>query len=301
MSLKVKLISCLSAFIIVASLMFISVFAATNVTLNIGGNVSFTASSVNAYITGNIAGNSAGGSTLTPIDIDASDNDGAVSMPSDWTAMDLTFTESASPITVTINIQNRSTDREIAVSLTDSTNILNVTVTRECDNVGIKATDSRNIPVGETVTYTFELSVQSQNSSASGAFSLAVGLENAEESYTVTVIYEANQEAIVDVAINDMQEFSSPNQIEGSEELPTSNSGDFSWDYKFYNVTRIAFGGFNSSITRAIIPSFTLTVTSDSGVNDSLYSGLYGVENGEFLGWYEITSDTVFNLASIPD
>ena len=183
MSLKVKLLSCISAFIIVASLMLISVFAATNVTLNIGGNVSFTASSVNAYITGSIAGNVAGGSTLTPIDIDASDSDGAVSMPSDWTAMDLTFTESASPITVTINIQNRSTDREITVSLTDSTNISNVTVTRECDGTGITASDSRNIPGEETITYTFELNVQSQNSSASGDFGLSVKLEKYEPVY----------------------------------------------------------------------------------------------------------------------
>ena len=104
MSLKIKLISCISAFVVVLSLMLISVFAATNVTLNIGGNVSFTANSVNALITGSIAGNVAGGSTLTTIDIDASDPNGPVSMPSDWTSMDLTFTESASPITVTINI-----------------------------------------------------------------------------------------------------------------------------------------------------------------------------------------------------
>ena len=180
MSLKVKLVSCLSAFIIVASLMLISVFAATNVTLNIGGTVSFTANSVNALITGSIAGNASGGDTLTPIDIDASDSDGAVSMPTDWTNMDLTFTESASPITVTINIQNRSTDRAIAVSLTDSTNISNVTVKRQCDGSRITASDSRNILGGETITYTFELTVQSQNGSASGAFSLAVGLENTE-------------------------------------------------------------------------------------------------------------------------
>ena len=190
MSLKVKLVSCISAFIIVASLLLISVFAATNVTLNIGGNVSFTANSVNAYITGSIAGNAAGGDTLTPIDIDASDSDGAVSMPSDWTDMDLTFSESANPITVTINIQNRSTDRRIAVSLTDSTSISNVTVTRECDNVGISSTDTRNILESDTITYTFELAVQSQNSSASGDFSLSIGLENSFDTtnyYSVTL------------------------------------------------------------------------------------------------------------------
>ena len=189
MSLKVKLISFISAFVLVVSLMLITVFAATNVSLNIGGNVSFTASSVNAYITGSIAGNAAGGSTLTPIDIDASDNDGAVSMPSDWTAMDLTFTESASPITVTINIQNRSTDRAIAVSLTDSTSISNVTVTRECNGSTVNASDSRNILGGQTITYTFELAVQSQNSSTNGDFALSVELENAGEitTYNVTL------------------------------------------------------------------------------------------------------------------
>ena len=110
-------------------------------------------------------------------------------MPADWTDMDLTFTESASPIIVTINIQNRSTDREIAVPLTDSTNISKVTVTRECDGTGITASDSRNISGGETITYTFELKVQSQNSSASGDFGLSVELENAVlEGYTATII-----------------------------------------------------------------------------------------------------------------
>ena len=189
MSLKVKLISCLSAFIIVASLMLISVFAATNVTLNIGGNVSFTASSVNAYITGSIAGNAAGGSTLTPIDIDASDSDGAVSMPSDWTAMDLTFTESASPITVTINIQNRSTDRDISVSLTDNTNISNVTVARKAGDTTLsQISDTRTITGGTTLTYTFTLTVNSNNNSTSGDFGLSVALESVIiPTYTATL------------------------------------------------------------------------------------------------------------------
>ena len=222
MSLKVKLVSCLSAFIIVASLMLISVFAATNVTLNIGGTVSFTANSVNALITGSIAGNAADGSTLTPIDIDASDSDGAVSMPTDWTNMDLTFSETANPITVTINIQNRSTDRAIAVSLADSTNISNVTVTRQCDGSSITASDSRDILGGQTITYTFELSVQSQNSSASGAFSLAIGLENTENVIVSQVINERARdyaEMIVTTEIESVTVSSSnsPGEVRGSE------------------------------------------------------------------------------------
>ena len=261
MSLKVKLVSCLSAFIIVASLMLISVFAATNVTLNIGGTVSFTANSVNALITGSIAGNATGGSTLTTIDIDASDSDGAVSMPSDWTNMDLTFTESASPITVTINIQNRSTDRAIAVSLTDSTSISNVTVTRECDSASINATDNRNIPAGETITYTFELSVQSQDSSASGAFSLAVGLENAGEveGYNFTLIL-TNENTITTPEFY----FKIDDEIIDNSIFDTSGT-----DTK-------QFTGYNLYIsTRTFVDTNTLNISSSSDKMDDaqVYAG----------------------------
>ena len=258
MSLKVKLVSFISAFIIVASLMLITVFAATNVTLNIGGTVSFTANSVNALITGSIAGNAAGGSTLTPIDIDASDSDGAVSMPSDWTNMDLTFTESASPIIVTINIQNRSTDRAIAVSLTDSTNISNVTVTRECDGSSITASDSRDILGGQTITYTFELTVQSQNSSASGAFSLVIGLENAENipSEDVIVSQVINErerdyaEMVVTTEIESVTVSSSnsPGEVRGSEiSIKVNRSNPALGDIYGLFVNEVLYGKATSS------------------------------------------------------
>ena len=267
MSLKVKLVSFISMFILVLSLMLISVFAATNVTLNIGGNVSFTASSVNALITGSIAGNAAGGSTLTTIDIDASDPDGPVSMPSDWTSMDLTFTESASPIIVTINIQNRSTDREIAVSLTDSTNISNVEVIRECDGVGINASDSRNIPGGETITYTFELNVQSQNSSANGAFDLTIGLETyvpqtydyftfdiKEDNQTVTLTaYNSSLSDSTDVVIPaTVSQNSSGEWIEGDTYTVTAINN---------NATSSSNSIFrNSGITSINLPSTLLSI-----------------------------------------
>ena len=266
MSLKVKLVSFISMFILVLSLMLISVFAATNVTLNIGGNISFTANSVNALITGSIAGNAAGGSTLTTIDIDASDPDGPVSMPSDWTSMDLTFTESASPITVTINIQNRSTDREIAVSLTDSTKISNVTVTRECDGASINASDSRNIPAGETITYTFELNVQSQNSSANGAFDLTIGLETPVPQTYEYFTFEENEDGQT-VTLTDYNP-----KLSDSTDITIPSTVDVVggvWqDGTTYTVTAITDGGFNagvfcnSGITSVKLPSTLQSIGS---------------------------------------
>ena len=269
MSLKIKLISCISAFVVVLSLMLISVFAATNVTLNIGGNVSFTANSVNALITGSIAGNVAGGSTLTTIDIDASDPNGPVSMPSDWTSMDLTFTESANPITVTINIQNRSTDRGIEVSLTDSTNISNVTVTRECDGASINASDSRNIPGGETITYTFELNVQSQNSSANGAFNLAIGLETPGPQTYKYFTFEENEDGKT-VTLTDYNP-SSSNSTDITIPSTVSQNASGEWvEGNTYTVTAIDNNTtsssnsifYNSGITSVKLPSTLQSIGS---------------------------------------
>lgn len=178
MSLKVKLVSVIVAFVIIVSLLMVGVYAATNVTLNIGGNVSFTATSVNALISGSVVG------TATPLELDdislsADTTDGAVTMPPSWQNVDLTYGDNGSPITVTITIENRSTDRGIDVTLADSSSISNVTIIRKCnDNTITTVPDNRDIGGGETVTYTFELTLNSRNNPASGTFSLGFNLQN---------------------------------------------------------------------------------------------------------------------------
>ena len=192
-------------------------------------------------------------------------------MPSDWTSMNLTFTESASPITVTINIQNRSTDREIAVSLTDSTNISNVAVTRECDGTSINASDSRNIPGGETITYTFELNVQSQNSSANGAFNLTIGLETPGPQTYEYFTFEVNEDGKTvtltdyDPSLSDSTDITIP---------ATVDLVDGVWqDGSTYIVTALANGSYmtgtgwagvftNSEITSIDLPSTLQSIGS---------------------------------------
>ena len=291
-SLKVKLISIVSAFILALSLLIVGVWAVGEVKhINLSGNVNFTISDNTLYI-----------------------KDIRVREAEDLTGQGTTI-ENFMPGFVNGDIDLNLGERTADTSFTLLFDVINTTTTEyKASTVstipnatlsvsGIIADDgvapseiTNSTPISGTIVMT--VTVQS-----AGTVSLDGIVIDIEENtgYTVTVYFDAGCESNASVAINDMQEFLSPNQIEGSEELDSSSSGSsFSWYYRFYNVKRIAFGVGYYSITR-IQPAYTLTVTSDSGVNDSLYSGPYGVENGEFLGWYEITSDTVFNLASIPN
>ena len=199
MTLKAKLISSILAFIMVASLMMVGIFASPTVTLQMGGNVSFSANGVYADITGNIVGTqdhpTGSPLQLSTISIDYTNTETEVDLSgtnSDWTTMPLTFDENGSEITVTMNIQNKASDRAIKVTITDNTNIENVTVARAYNNSTFSSnTDTQTINGGQNASYTFKLSVDSQNSPASGSFSLDVKLENTEnvesQKYTASI------------------------------------------------------------------------------------------------------------------
>ena len=199
MTLKAKLISSILAFIMVASLMMVGIFASPTITMQMGGNVSFTANGVYADITGNIVGTqdhpTGSPLQLSSISIDYTNTETEVDLSgenSDWTTMPLTFDENGSEITVTMNIQNKASDRAIKVTITDNTNIENVTVERAYNSTTFASnTDTRTINGGQSGRYTFKLSVGSQNSPASGSFSLDVKLENTEnveeQKYTASI------------------------------------------------------------------------------------------------------------------
>ena len=62
------------------------------------------------------------------------------------------------------------------------------------------------------------------------------------------------------------------------------------------NVTRIAFGGIGSKLTRVFTDPIDMTVTSNTGINESIYYAGHTNVDTDFLGWYELTQDTVFNI-----
>lgn len=182
MTLKAKLISSIVAFILVASLMVVSIFASPTITMQIGGNVSFTATSVHATITGSIAGSTQypTETSLTQIDIDYTDTTENITMPDDWSNMGLTFDENGTDIVVEITITNLASDRGIEIELTDSSSTSNYTIAKSA-SVGSSitgTTDTRSIGGKGVITYTFTLHVESRNNPASGQFTIGMKLNN---------------------------------------------------------------------------------------------------------------------------
>ena len=130
MSAKVKLISFISAFVLVLGIMIIGVLSAEQVQVNIGGSVSFNATNVYAKVSGNISRAKTGNKTFSTLTYSAEETTGN---ESDWTNLDLNFDSDATPILIEITVENLSTDRELQVSLENDiqANGLNISITKD--------------------------------------------------------------------------------------------------------------------------------------------------------------------------
>ena len=167
MSAKVKLISFISAFILVLGIMIIGVLSAEQVQVNIGGSVSFNATNVYARVSGNISGAETGNKTFSTLTYSAEETTGE---ESDWTNLALEFTETPDPIEITITVENLSTQRTLTVNLenTLSASGLNIAVTRDSGSYTLAANVDLPVSTGDgssTTTFTLSLTVANPDQS----------------------------------------------------------------------------------------------------------------------------------------
>ena len=169
MSAKVKLISFISAFVLVLGIMIIGVLSAEQVQVNIGGSVSFNATNVYAKVSGNISGAETGNKTFSTLTYSASETTGD---ESDWTNLVLEFTETPDPIEITITVENLSTQRTLTVNLENTLQGegLDIAVTR----------DSGSYNSGTNV----ELPVSTGDGSSTTTFTLTLTVANPDQSLT---------------------------------------------------------------------------------------------------------------------
>lgn len=178
MSNKVKLVSVISAFVLILSLVVAGVLAAQSATVNLGGTITFQARDVQATISSATVVNGTvvdAENKLQQIVLDA-DNDGATEIAT-WSGLDITFDESGDDVTITFTVTNDHGEKALIVTTTQTDGTTdNATMTTTVTG-GTGTVASNSIAVGSSAEYTVTFHIVDQNASASiTGFNLAIGL-----------------------------------------------------------------------------------------------------------------------------
>ena len=170
MTLKMKLTASISAFVLIIGLMLMGVFAVNQATVNMGGSINFTATDVYARVTGKIenAQGEYADKELPTIEFSA-END--TPDQSEWSGLNLLFDDDATPIVITVTVENLAKDRKLTASLTDNTAI-NENLVKDLKQDGVTYTsgttkdlDASTGDGTSTTTYVVTFSIADHNKS----------------------------------------------------------------------------------------------------------------------------------------
>lgn len=265
MSTKVKLASLISAFVLVLAIMMVAVMAVPTVTLNIGGNISFTATDLQVTISQGVLVNGTvedSANKMQGVKIDAY-NDGAEELAT-WTNLELTFDESGQDMTITFTITNNSKVDDIRATVTvDQGTTDNATV-----SVTTPSSSSVRIPANDgSQQFVVTFHINNRNDSASiENFEINIDLEKYESQVYDYFDFEVNSDGSSVTLTSFDEDLADTTDIE----IPATVSlEDGTWvEGNSFIVTAIADGlseggeytgvFYNSGITSIKFPS-TLT------------------------------------------
>ena len=170
MTLKMKLTSLIASFTLVIGLMLMGVFAVNQATVNMGGSINFTATDVYARVTGKIenAQGEYADKELPPLEFSA-END--TPDQSEWSGLNLLFDDDATPIVITVKVENLAKDRKLTASLTDNT-ATNENLVKDLKQDGVTYTSGETKELIQstghgtsTTTYVITFSIADRNNS----------------------------------------------------------------------------------------------------------------------------------------
>ena len=171
MTLKVKLVSAIAAFMMVLGIFIVAVLAASNASVNLSGSLSFQANDVVARVTG-----SATGAQINPqnLDVTYSSRD-TVGNETVWHDLALNFIDHRTAIVFSFTVENLSTERSLTLTFTDNL-AANANIEKEVLRDGGTYTSGAQIeldPMAEGITtnktsFTVEFRVADGDTSFSG-------------------------------------------------------------------------------------------------------------------------------------
>ena len=210
MSIKMKLVSCISAFILVLGIFIFGVLSAEQATVNLGGSISFDATDVYARVTGKVQ-NAQTNPTLDTLEFSATND---TPDQSSWSGLELQFDSRATDITIEVTVENLSMERELTVNVTDAlaTPVDNLGKTILLDGASYVSGMNKTIPVATAadasntskVTFTITLDVLDHNKSLpSTTFDYDINLY--DENSVPVVTYQPFEFEVIDGTENEVR------------------------------------------------------------------------------------------------
>ena len=189
MNLKMKLTASISALILVLGFMLMGIMAVNQATVNMGGSISFTATDVYARVTGSIENDTSSPSNLD-VTYSAEETTGDSTV---WNDLNLVFDSKATPIEVTITVENLSQQNTLRVNLNDTLSSTVGNLEKIVNNDGEEYANQTDIilqPNGQendSTTFTITMSVTNKNNSVTADFDYELNLF---DQYFVPPVYE---------------------------------------------------------------------------------------------------------------
>lgn len=277
MSIKLKLISFVTAFVMMLSIMVVGVYALQQ-TINLEGSINFQIDDKSLWVSDVRIKND------NYTEEQSIENFMPGYINNNFNLSISTITNNYGSFTLYFDIIN-TTEKEYNISASYAGSEANVTVSPSITEIPAGTGETITSSTQPTATLAIEVSCP-QGSSVDLSDISIIFEEIPSYTATINVTYSGglNTENIY-IAINDDEDFTGyMNENYTEDQVIVLN-----------NVTRIAFGGIGSKLTRVTDP-IDMTVTSNTGINESIYySGSTSVDT-DFLGWYELTQDTVFNI-----
>lgn len=168
MKLKAKLISTIAAFAMVLCLTIVGVWAAATVTVNVTGNVTYTAEDVDATVTGTITGVVGAAEKTYSVTFSATEPKSADT----WALGDIVF-EKGQDVIITLNVHNNSTERELTATIAN-----NGAATGTNTTAALGTTTSSTVAAGGDASFTFTIKVTDWNKAAAYEINLGLTLVN---------------------------------------------------------------------------------------------------------------------------
>ena len=276
MSIKLKFISFVTAFVMMLSIMVVGVYALQQ-TINLEGSINFQIDDKSLWVSDVRIKND------NYTEEQSIENFMPGYINNNFNLSISTITNNYGSFTLYFDIIN-TTEKEYNISASYAGSEANVTVSPSITEIPAGTGETITSSTQPTATLAIEVSCP-QGSSVDLSDINIIFEEIPSYTATINVTYSGLNVEDIYIAINDDEDFTRYIKNYGEDQVIVLN-----------NVTRIAFGGTGSKLTRMITDPIDMTVTSNTGINESIYYvGNTNVDT-DFLGWYELTQDTVFNI-----